>query len=542
MLIPAVVLALSVVAGGIEAASVESLALKAKPRAIVVDTMGGRITLVGVPDKVVQQLAAQSTLCPTTERMVDDGPLQLRCRSRRVVAELNGATLQLRSVQTTPLTTDASRAPKAFYNPELYSLGGPCPGDTPSSRGECAMARGAVVEAALAFRDAWRAPEGHHAHAALRLGDLAWMAGDLESAAGWYDRSGAGVFARLAAARLCELTTACLDGPVSRLHFDPWDQTGMPAPMIDESVLRRARAYAFANRLDDAVRLLLQASSREHSPCENEVVLCRKIATEALHARRGRDAPGALALAMSLNKPFEGEGAVELAREVVAQVDHLGAPVYAASVLAAVTAVVPKNELPSHLAATAEHYLAASDIVRADIVIAFARSRGLQKGKRWQAISALRRAVEAGNDAQAVHGDDARTLADVVHTDARDAHDAGHDAAHSTPTQKTPSTSRHKAPAAHTAAGAHDAPHDAKKADEHATPEVKKADAKKADAKKADAKKADAKKADAKKPDEHKPDEHKPDEHKPEAKKPEAKKPEADGVKKAETTASASKS
>jgi hypothetical protein len=469
--------------------------------------------------------------------MVDDGPLLLRCRSRRVVAELNGATLQLRSVQTTPLTTDASRPPKAFYNPEVYSFGGPCPGDTPSSRGECAMARGAVVEAALAFRDAWRAPEGHHAHAALRLGDLAWMAGDLESAAGWYDRSGAGVFARLAAARLCELTTACLDGPASRLHFDPWDQTGMPAAMIDESILRRARAYAFANRLDDAVRLLLSAP-RDHSPCESEVVLCRKIATEALHARRGRDAPGALALAMSLAKPFEGEGAVELAREVVAQVDHLGAPVYAASVLAAVTAVVPKSELPSHLASTAEHYLAADDIVRADIVIAFARSRGLQKGKRWQAIAALRRSVEAGlraaeksADAHAEHGDDEKTLAEVVHTDAHDAgHDAGHDAAHSTSTQKTPSSSRHKAPAAHTAPRAHDAPHDAKsdaKTDDHA----KKPDAHTADAKKPDAKKPDAKKPDAKKPD---------DEHKPEAKKPEAKS-DADGVKKAATTASASK-
>jgi hypothetical protein len=443
MLICAVLFALAA-NGGIEAASVENFVLKVKPRAIVVDTMGGRITLVGVPDKVVQQLAAQSVVCPTTEQFVDGGPLVLRCRSRRIVAELKGGSLRVRTVQTTPLTTDASRGPKAFYNPEAYGLGGPCPGDTASSRGECAMARGAVVEAALAFRDAWRAPEGHHAHAALRLGDLAWLAGDLESAAGWYDRSGAGVFARLAAARLCELTTACLDGPAGRMHFDPWNQTGMPATMIDESVLRRARALAFANRLDDAVRVLLSASSRDHSPCESEVVLCRKIATEALHARRGRDAPGALALAMSLQKPFEGEGAVDLAREVVAHVDYLGAPVYAASVLAAVTAIVPKTELPAHLAATAEHYLAAADVVRADIVIAFARSRGLQKGKRWQAIATLRRAVEAS---AAANAHEPEHVTEAKHADNDNHNDSAHEASAAAPAQHTPSSSRHSAPA-----------------------------------------------------------------------------------------------
>jgi len=375
--------------------SIEHVQLDSAPKSVVIDSLAGRIGLVGVPDSVVIKAASRSTLCPKTERRAEGARLELLCKSRRLVVELEGKTLRLRMTRAAPITADASRAPKTFYDPGVYNLGGACPGDTPSSRGECALQQGQYVEAALALREAWTTQNDRHAHAALRLGDLAWQAGDLESAAGWYDKAGAGPFARVAAARLCELTAGCLDGPMDRLHFNAWDTGALPTQLADEIVLRRARALAFADRLDDSVRFLLSVTTSKHAPCAAAPALCRSIATEALRARAGKDAPTAMALALSLPTPFEGEGALDLARAVVVHTDRLGAPVYGASVLAAVTALVPKPELGDHLARTAEHYLAADDTVRADIVIGFARSRGHATNKRWQAIAAKRRAIEA---------------------------------------------------------------------------------------------------------------------------------------------------
>jgi len=380
--------------------SIEHLKLDSAPTGIDVDHLAGRIALLGVKENVVVRAAARSALCPKTGRRFEGARLELLCNSRQMTVTLKGQTLRLRTMRRAPITTDGSRSPEVVYDPVRFGLGGPCPGDTPSSRGECALARGALVEAALALREAWSSRNEHYAHAALRLGDLAWMSGDVESAAGWYDRAGAGPFARLAGARLCELTVNCIDGAIERLHFNPWDTAGLPTDIADEILLRRVRAYAFAGRFDDSMRLLMSKTTPEHSPCTLALPLCRRLVAEALRVRANRDAPMALALALGLPQPFDGDGGLELARAVVTQTDHLGAPTYSASVLAAVSAQVPREELPSHLAATAERYIAAADTVRADIVIDFARSRGHQRTRRWQDIVRARRVLNEDGDAE----------------------------------------------------------------------------------------------------------------------------------------------
>jgi hypothetical protein len=419
--------------------SVEHVVLPATPTAVVVDSLGGRITLFGIGDAAVARTASRSRICPETVRLAEGAPLQLQCRSRRLVVELRGATLRIRTTLWPPITTDESAPPATVYAPEVYDLGGPCPGDTPSARGECALARGNHVEAARAFREIWtgRGSNGvavkpdqavetpppvvrtgpAFAHAALRLGDLAWWSGDVDSATGWYDRAGAGVFARIASSRLCELATDCIDGPTDRLRFDPWDLGGLPDPMAREITLRRARALAFLDRLDDSVRLLLASSMRWPDLCDGALPLCRKIAAEALWARRDRDAPEALALSLSISRPFEGPGAVNLARAVLHHTDRLGAPRFGANVLAAVSAQVPRSELAMHLATTATRYLEAGDPVRAGIVIDFASARGLAHHGRWREIRTWRRRLETGDVSLEPRPQKARVPPSTIRTD-----------------------------------------------------------------------------------------------------------------------------
>jgi hypothetical protein len=384
--------------------TVEHLQLGVVPRDVVVDSLGGRVGFVGISDAAIARAARRSRLCPQTVRDAEGAPLQLQCRSRRVVAKVVGARVRVTTTQAAPVTTDASAPPAVFYDPVRYGLGGPCPGDTPSARGECAFARGEHIVAASAFRELWpnrdaaRGQSGQtgpgYAHAALRLGDLAWIAGDAESAAAWYDRTGAGTFARLAAARLCELAVDCLDGPTERLRFDPWDDGALSDEHARELILRRARAFAFADRLDDSVQLLLASSVRFPDLCADAPSLCRAIAAEALLARDGRDAPAALALSLTIPRPFDGPGAVHLARAVLRHTDRYGAPRFGATVLAAVSAQVKDPELSAHLLMTAEHYLDADDTARADIVIDFAHARRLDRSTRWRTLRNRRGASE----------------------------------------------------------------------------------------------------------------------------------------------------
>lgn len=366
-------------------ATMEHHALPAKVSSVVVDALGARVRLVGLTPAQVIALAEKSTLCHRTEQA--EGFTVLLCSSRRLHAALDAKGLVLRADAAPPMTTDGSRVPLLHYEPVRFHLGGACPGDTPASRGECAFADGHVDEAAFELRAAFAAGGDRVGHAALRLGDLAWSAGDPEGAANWYDQTGPGSFGRIAATRLCELLS-CLDGPSLRLPFDPFDDVGLDADIRAEITLRRARSYAFADRLDDAVHLLLSQKSLA-AVCDLQPALCRKIAAVALRDPSTKNPAEALTLALTLPSAFDGEGAMELADAVAEQTRHLGAPIFTANLMAATSSQVPANLLDDWILRCAESYLDAHDTARARAVLLFADSRGFLHGKnasRWRDV------------------------------------------------------------------------------------------------------------------------------------------------------------
>ena len=199
---------------------VERQPLGQKPRAVVVDALLGRVALPGVDAATLRALAKKSALCPRTELVGTHTVLS--CTSRKLSARYDGGALVLRTLKG---PVDGG-APLTTYAPETHGFGGPCPGTTPSGRGECAFVRGDVLPAVLELKTVQKKLGPVSSHASLRLGDIAWQAGDFEAAARYYDDAGSGPFARLAAARLCELLS-CLDGPSERIPFDTFDSAGL---------------------------------------------------------------------------------------------------------------------------------------------------------------------------------------------------------------------------------------------------------------------------------------------------------------------------
>lgn len=375
LLLASLLALLPAAAGPLQIELVEQQALPAVPRAVVVDALLARVELQGLTPAQVKLVAKKSTICPRT--VISGSRTLLSCTSRKLTAVVDKSALTLRT----------TRGPADVYAPVVSYvdvLGGACPGKDAAARAECAFVDGRTFDAALELKDEYTHDHEHRGHASLRLGDLAWRAGDVEAAARWYDNAGPGPFGRLAATRLCELLN-CLDGPSERIPFDTFDDGGLPASIKGELTLRRARALAASSRLDDAVRLLVPATS---TACGLAPALCRKIATAALLERSGRDAAEALAVALQIPSAFDGEGAVDLAAAVVDHTDRLGAPLFTANVLAATSSQVEPAVLDAWILRSAERYLDAADDARAQAVLAFAKSRGFTAGKnavRWRA-------------------------------------------------------------------------------------------------------------------------------------------------------------
>ncbi len=321
---------------------------------------------------------APRAVCPgVVER---EGEVRLTCRSRRIVARLvprpSGSLLEVSEARGLPWD-GLDGPPLAAWDPHDLELGEPCPGSTPAGRAECFIASGDVRAAKALLVE-----EGS-AHAALRLGDLAYAAGDLRGAATHWAHTHGGPWERVAAARLCELSISCIAGPgAAELSAG----AGLPLPLARDLALRRARALAFLGQPLEAVRALTAAGA---DVCSAAPATCQRIATVVL-----RDpGPGALeALALWVELPSRDRGASASEAEVAAAAiaERAGAPAFAANVLAAAAARVPRRALQDHLLRTAELYLAAGDRVRAGVVLDFARTRAGRKplsGTRWAAVA-----------------------------------------------------------------------------------------------------------------------------------------------------------
>jgi len=367
----------------------------ALPVSLRVEPLASRVVLGSRdPAALAQQVRATShPICP--EVSLTGGEVVLRCRSRQIAAALvpysAGLQLELRLLQVPPWS-GRDGLPIVPFDPQHLDLGSHCPGDGNAARGECALASGHPEAAEAPFREALGGPHGDLA--ALRLGDLAARAGDLQAAVSMWRRvSLSSPYGRLAGARLCEIDARCLQSSRAAILFVPGTGT-----LRDDLVLRQARIDAFQGRALEAA----QALAAERGPigaCSAEPTLCGDVLLAAL---REPGARGLQALALYLDTPSRDRGplAVELARAASDVAAASGAPVFAANLLANTSGEVSAGLLPDHLARATELYLAGGDRVRAAVLLDFARSR-LERSElakpRWTRIA---RAVTARPSAQ----------------------------------------------------------------------------------------------------------------------------------------------
>lgn len=376
------------------AAAVERLPLAVPIQRVVlsVDSLAMRIDakINGDARTVLQRfLSGNPQLCPFISR--DGNTVTLQCRTPRIEARLDDEggkpVLEVREVRGLPLSEDGDQI-WFFYNPIALKFGSGCPGDTAPAKGECHLKAGRFTEAALEFR---RALQGEYRRFAdLRLGDIALRTGDPATAAGWYKMAGRfGSWGRMAAARLCELGGSCL----GELRKRVFNAEALPEPLHTEMLLRSARAAAYIGAVKDSMVALGEAMKLSPRVCDEDTrVICRRL---VLFALKFPDLDGATeTLEAYMNLPLRTEGylAIEMVRAAAEKALDVGAPLFAANLLAASVPWVEGNDVDAisdHILRSAEMYLVANDKPRARTLYEYAEGRIGSKrmqGLRWAAI------------------------------------------------------------------------------------------------------------------------------------------------------------
>jgi hypothetical protein len=336
------------------------------------EPIAGRVVIEGpgAAGLAKELRAATRTLC--TEVSVQDEAVVLKCKSRFIAASIaphaGGQSVEVRFLRVAPWS-GRDGLPLVPFDPFRLDLGASCPGDTPAGSGECALAAGQPKVAAEHFKEVTGGPGA--ALAALRLGDIAAFDGDLaEAVRHWRQVPPRSLFGRLAAVRLCETEPDCLPASRSSILYDP---NAVHVALRPDLVLRRARVEAFHGRALEGAQMLT-GEYGVTGACTAEPLLCGDILLDALRAPGAR---GTQALATYLATPSRDRGpvSIELARAASEHSMAAGAPLFAANLLSVVSGTVPLAQLPDHLARTAELYLEGGDLVRASVVVDFARTR-----------------------------------------------------------------------------------------------------------------------------------------------------------------------
>jgi hypothetical protein len=362
-----------------------------KPADLLVEPLQATIELHRIANAkaLAQRMAAVAgQICPEVEAV--GNAVLVRCRTKRLDAHLiveRGKTfLVVEQLRGLPWRDPRDRL-NVFYDPETVGFGGPCPGTLPAGQGECALRDGRLEEASRLFKQA-AASAPQASFAGVRLGDMALARGDVPAALGFYKRSAFGdVFGRLATARLCELEGNCPDSALLRV-FNAEDR---PEPVRSELLLRGARLAIFQDRIAEATHLLADAiADRTVGACtELAQVLCRRMLLVVLQRATGDEALLALESYLSLLDRNQGPLAVPMLHAAAEKAASIGAPAFGANLLAANATSAEGPGLGDHLLRTAELYLAASDLVRARVVVDYADTRAGRNGfggSRWVAV------------------------------------------------------------------------------------------------------------------------------------------------------------
>jgi hypothetical protein len=362
---------------------IELVATGTEKASLEVDALGGRVLVAHA--KLAKKLTSE--LCPTAQ--VTKEGLTLRCTSRRLWAELTqderGLAIDLRALHGLPWTGDITMALHAW---PLRVAGIPdeCPGKLDAAKGECALALGRTEEAESWFKAARGGADSAIAY--LRLGDLALQRGDAETAVHLYAFvAPVGPVGRVARARQCELTGSCLDEVGSKQVAD---LTGLADAPRAELLLHFWRRELFMNREDRVMPAFVAGLHDDPSLCSGATALCQRMIEVGLRsedeATRSTALDGWL-LAGVQRGPYE----LELGAEAAKAAESLGAPGFAATVLAGLSSRVPKETLPAHLLRVIELYVAAHDLVRAGVILDYADARlgtKLTSTGGWRAVRA----------------------------------------------------------------------------------------------------------------------------------------------------------
>ena len=316
-----------------------------------------------------------------------------------MVTDAAGTGVLLHRLSVPPWRVEDEAPPLVPFDLEALQIAA-CPGETPEVQGECKLSAGDLVAAQELFEKAVK--EGPAPLAHLRLGDSALRADDPDLAVShWRMAHAEAPWGRLASARLCELEPHCL---ASQAFEAVYDSLAVVPALRADLILRRARMAAFDGNLVNTARLL-SAESGVGGACQNATAWCRHVILLALEV----PPPGgieALTAYLDLFGRRDGPLALELARAASQQAERAGAPVFAANLLASTTGTIPADELEAHLRRVASLYIRGGDLVRADEIIRYARSKIAEANMKDPAWSAMRKAVKKAAIARAAVADE----------------------------------------------------------------------------------------------------------------------------------------
>lgn len=337
-----------------------------KEPTVVVDALGASITLT----EVRLAGALVSEICPKAETR-KGGSVVLSCVNRRMWAGLledkRGMYLDLRSLRGLPWDGETA-LPLHAWPMRALGIKDECPGRLDATQGECLLAEGKWDEAEVLFKRGRAGPDSNFCY--LRLGDLAVRKGDPEAAVNLYAFvPPVGPIGRVARSRLCDLTGACMNEKSSAVAGDTF---AIDEPMKTELEMMTWRREAFMGREGRIMAAFAQKLADDPTVCRDAVPMCQKMLMLGLQLHD--DDARTAALQGWLNEYVRrGPYQLELALAAAHAAEDLGAPGFAANVLAATS--VPKAQLNPHLLRVAELYLHGRDFVRANVILEYAEQK-----------------------------------------------------------------------------------------------------------------------------------------------------------------------
>lgn len=344
-----------------------------------VDPLTRTITLTGA--RIAGRLSSQ--LCPTQVSRREQ--LELKCTTRRLWAstaeDANGAYLDVRALRGVTWHWASAGVPLQPWPFSLLGIPDQCPGQSEVVQAECLLAEGALFEAERLYAVGLSTPDAHLAR--MRLGDLALLRGDAEAALVWYSKvASAGPVNRVVQLRACDLTGTCLGQKPPSLE-------GLTGVILHEAVVHLVRQELAMDEDRVAIEHLTQANEQDKALCTNAHTFCQKVVQATLDSSDEDTRSLALSLFSSANLSDGPEG-VAVSLSAAEAAEAMGAPGFAAAVLATLTNKLPAPELDRHLQRVARLYLAAHDPVRAQFVLDYAEQRlpaPTLRGQSWRAIT-----------------------------------------------------------------------------------------------------------------------------------------------------------